>query len=135
MPCNHVKIFSGKPTFQDQPLPPKFEWICRLCLEAGYQDRLVSGHANPDDDDYVSQDLFAQLKPLARHPDPQPDAGHYTYQIAWSKEDRSFMGTCLEFPSLSWLDKDQEAALRGIRKLVVDCLTDMKKNGEALPTL
>jgi hypothetical protein len=71
MPCAHVKIFSGKPTFQSPPKPPKFEWICRICCEAGYQDQIVSGHANPDDDDYVSQDLFNQLAPLARHPDPQ----------------------------------------------------------------
>jgi hypothetical protein len=68
MPCNHAKIFSGKPTFQDPPKPPKFEWICRLCHEAGYQDQIVSGHADPDLDDYVSQDLFAKLAPFARHP-------------------------------------------------------------------
>jgi predicted HicB family RNase H-like nuclease len=38
-----------------------------------------------------------------------------------------------EFPSLNWLDMRQEGALRGIRKLVLDCLRDMKKNGEAIP--
>ena len=62
-----------------------------------------------------------------------PNVDHYTYRVSWSKEDAEFVGTCLEFPSLSWLDKRQEAALRGIRKLVLDCLKDMKKGGEPMP--
>ncbi|HMA91261.1 MAG TPA: toxin-antitoxin system HicB family antitoxin [Polyangiaceae bacterium] len=57
----------------------------------------------------------------------------YTYRVSWSEEDGEFVGTCVEFPSLSWLDKKQEGALKGIRKLVLDCLKDMKKNGESLP--
>jgi predicted HicB family RNase H-like nuclease len=62
-----------------------------------------------------------------------PNVDHYTYRVSWSEEDAEFVGTCVEFPSLSWLDKRQEGALRGIRKVVLDCLRDMKKNGEAIP--
>lgn len=62
-----------------------------------------------------------------------PNIDHYTYRVSWSEEDGEFVGTCVELPSLSWLDSKQEGALRGIRKLVADCLKDMKKNGEILP--
>ena len=43
------------------------------------------------------------------------------------------MGLCAEFPSLSWLAKKPEAALRGIRKLVEEVRNDMSKEGEAIP--
>jgi hypothetical protein len=62
-----------------------------------------------------------------------PNVAHYTYWVSWSEEDGEFVGTCVEFPSLSWLDEKQDGALNGIRKVVVDCLKDMKKNGELLP--
>jgi predicted HicB family RNase H-like nuclease len=62
-----------------------------------------------------------------------PNVDHYTYRVSWSEEDGEFVGTCVEFPSLSWLDKKQEGALKGIRKLILDSLKDMKKNGEVLP--
>ena len=35
----------------------------------------------------------------------------YTYRITWSEDDREFVGLCLEFPSLSWLAKNPEAAI------------------------
>ncbi len=62
-----------------------------------------------------------------------PNVDHYTYRVGWSEEDGEFVGTCVEFPSLSWLDKRQEGALKGIRKLVVDCLKDMKKSAGPIP--
>ena len=40
----------------------------------------------------------------------------YTYRITWSDEDQEYAGLCVEFPSLSWLDENPEAALAGIRK-------------------
>jgi hypothetical protein len=126
MPCNHTKIFSGRPTFQNPPAPPKFEWICRICREAGYQDQITSGHANPEDDDFVDRDVFDHLKPFARHPIVL-NADHYTYQVAWSEEDSEFMGTCIEFPSLSWLDKNQDEAFKGIRRVVLDYIKDEAK--------
>lgn len=42
------------------------------------------------------------------------DPRHYTYQVAWSPEDEEYVGTCLEFPSLSWLGKSTRSALTGI---------------------
>ncbi len=42
----------------------------------------------------------------------------YTYGIAWSDEDQEYVGTCVQFPGLSWLAKDRDEALDGIKQLV-----------------
>jgi predicted HicB family RNase H-like nuclease len=57
----------------------------------------------------------------------------YTYRITWSEDDKEYVGLCLEFPSLSWLAKSQEAALQGIRKVVTETVRDMRNNGEEPP--
>ncbi len=59
---------------------------------------------------------------------------HYTYRVTWSEEDKEYIGLCIEFPSLSWLAKTPETALKGIREVVSDVITDLKKNGEEIPT-
>ncbi|MDQ6958447.1 MAG: type II toxin-antitoxin system HicB family antitoxin [Mariprofundaceae bacterium] len=43
------------------------------------------------------------------------------------------IGTCVEFPSLSWLADTPDAVLAGIRKVVADVLIDMRKSGEKTP--
>ncbi|MFI4956164.1 MAG: type II toxin-antitoxin system HicB family antitoxin [Gammaproteobacteria bacterium] len=58
---------------------------------------------------------------------------HYTYRITWSEEDQEYVGSCLEFPSLSHLAKTQSAALKGIIKLIDDIVEDMKTNQEPIP--
>lgn len=58
---------------------------------------------------------------------------HYTYRVTWSPEDKEHVGLCTEFPSLSWLAKTPEAALKGIRKVVADVVRDMEANGEPAP--
>jgi len=58
---------------------------------------------------------------------------HYTYRISWSSEDSEYVATCAEFPSLSWLE-DQVEALTGIKRLVGDVVSDMRENGETIPT-
>ena len=57
----------------------------------------------------------------------------YTYRVTWSEEDKEYVGLCAEFPSLSWLDDTQEAALQGINNVVADVISDMESNGEAIP--
>jgi predicted HicB family RNase H-like nuclease len=57
----------------------------------------------------------------------------YTYRVAWSGEDQEFVGTCVEFPGLSWLDGSLEAALGGVRRIVADCVRDMNESGEPAP--
>ncbi len=58
---------------------------------------------------------------------------HYTYRVSWSATDEEYVATCAEFPSLSWLDADDIAALRGIKQVVQDVIADMNANGETPP--
>ena len=58
---------------------------------------------------------------------------HYTYRVTWSAEDDEYVGICVEFPSLSWLSKAPEAALKGIRKVVAEVIKDMQESGEEIP--
>jgi len=58
---------------------------------------------------------------------------HFTYRVTWSEEDQEYVGLCTEFPSLSWLTETQESALEGIRQLVANVISDMKKNNEEIP--
>jgi predicted HicB family RNase H-like nuclease len=58
---------------------------------------------------------------------------HYTYRVTWSPEDQEHVALCTEFPSLSWLAKTPESALRGMQKVVADVVADMQASGEPVP--
>ncbi len=58
---------------------------------------------------------------------------HYTYRVTWSEEDTEYIGLCTEFPSLSWLSKTPESALKGIRNIVAEVIIDMEGDGEIIP--
>ncbi len=62
-----------------------------------------------------------------------PKNDRYTYRVMWSDDDGEYVGLCAEFPSLSWLASSPEAALKGIRKVVADVVTDLKTNDEPVP--
>ncbi len=57
----------------------------------------------------------------------------YTYRVTWSNDDTEYVGLFVEFPSLSWLSKTPESALKSIRKVVSDAVVDMLSNKESLP--
>lgn len=57
----------------------------------------------------------------------------YTYRVTWSEEDNEYVGLCVEFPSLSWLARLPEEALKGIRQVVADVVADLEANGELVP--
>ena len=57
----------------------------------------------------------------------------YTYRVTWSSDDEEYAGLCAEFPSLSWLARSPEAALKGIRKIVAEVVYDMQQEGETIP--
>lgn len=61
------------------------------------------------------------------------DNDRYTYRVTWSDEDNEYVGLCAEFPSLSWLADNYEAALQGIRSVVSEVVADMKNNNESIP--
>jgi predicted HicB family RNase H-like nuclease len=57
----------------------------------------------------------------------------YTYRVTWSEEDDEWIGLCVEFPSLSWLEPAPEEALKGIRQVVARVVADMNATGETTP--
>ena len=57
----------------------------------------------------------------------------YHYRVTWSAEDSNYVGLCDALPSLSWLGPTEAEALDGIRRLVSECLSDMRSNGEQIP--
>lgn len=57
----------------------------------------------------------------------------YTYRVTWSDEDDEYIGLCAEFPSLSWLAKSKEQALRGVSALIAETVADMQQRGEDVP--
>jgi predicted HicB family RNase H-like nuclease len=57
----------------------------------------------------------------------------YTYRVTWSEDDNEYVGLCVEFPSLSWLSRTPEAALKGIRRLVAEIISDMEAKDEIIP--
>ena len=61
------------------------------------------------------------------------DVSHYTYRVAWSVEDREFVATVAEFPSLSWLAPSQIGALEGLEALLSDVIADMQEQCEDAP--
>jgi len=66
---------------------------------------------------------------------PKTDAivDRYTYRLEWSEEDDEYVGLCAELPGLSWLARTPEAALRGVRKLVKETVSDLRSSGEPVP--
>ncbi|MET8256544.1 type II toxin-antitoxin system HicB family antitoxin [Micromonospora sp. NPDC005553] len=65
--------------------------------------------------------------------EPRPEVSHYTYRVTWSVEDREFVATCAEFPSLSWLAPSQIDALEGLQDLLRKTVADMEDEGEQVP--
>ncbi len=61
------------------------------------------------------------------------NADHYTYRVFWSPEDREYVGECVEFSSLSHLDKTPGLAFRGIRALVGAVTAELARNREPAP--
>ncbi len=61
------------------------------------------------------------------------EADRYTYRVTWSEGDQEYVGLCAEFPSLSWLEKSPEKSLQGIRRLVNESVTDLKRDKEPVP--
>lgn len=59
--------------------------------------------------------------------DESMDINDCHYEVKWSEEDRQFVGTVQEFPSLSWLDDSPEASLSGIQRIVLEAASILDK--------
>ena len=57
----------------------------------------------------------------------------YTYRVTWSEEDNEYVGLCVEFPGLSWLEPLPEEALKGIRQVVAQAVADLEAGQETVP--
>lgn len=60
-------------------------------------------------------------------------ADRYSYNVAWSDDDRVFIGRVAEFPSLAAHGNTQEKALREIRTVVEYVLEDLEQDGSEIP--
>ncbi len=61
------------------------------------------------------------------------DVEQYNYRSVWSSPDAEWVGLCDAFPGLSWLEKDKQAALDGIRMMVRRALDIFEEDGMAPP--
>lgn len=56
------------------------------------------------------------------------------FHIKWSSEDMAFVGTCEEFPSLSYISKHPLKAIWGIKNLVKECVDEIEYERKNTPT-
>ena len=61
------------------------------------------------------------------------EAREYTYQVFWSKEDEEYVGTCAEFPMLSYCGEAIEETLEGIVDVVRGALDILEEEGREIP--
>ena len=99
------------------------ESMSALAREAGIGRasiyRILTGDCNPTLDTLlkITRALRLRLKVQpAEAPGPSP-ADAYTYRVVWSTEEPAYLGLCVEYPELSFLDSTPEGAFAGIRRL------------------
>jgi len=73
----------------------------------------------------------AKTEKKANRPGYRPE--EYSYTVAWSEEDKSFISRVVEFPSLAAHGITQEKALREIRTVVNYVLEDLASGKELIP--
>lgn len=68
----------------------------------------------------------------ATRPVRQPDRSPMEFAVSWSDEDQQWVGTCVQYPSLSYLADDQRAALDGVIELAYVTRDDIEAERRAL---
>lgn len=76
---------------------------------------------------------MARAKQARRATSIRYRAEEYSYNVAWSEDDKAFVGRVDEFPSLAAHGSTQERALREIRTVVGHVLDDLAENREPIP--
>lgn len=70
---------------------------------------------------------------MKRKDNALPLAARYTYTVAWSEEDDTFVAKVAEFPSVAAHGSTDQAALRQIRTAVAFVLEDLHQAGQSIP--
>ena len=60
-------------------------------------------------------------------------AAHYTYEVAWSEEERTFIARVREFPALEARGDSRGGALRALKSVVYAVAKDMADSGAGAP--
>jgi hypothetical protein len=60
-------------------------------------------------------------------------AAHYTYDVAWSEEERTFIARVKEFPSLEARDSSRGGALRALKSVVYAVAKEQAESGAESP--
>lgn len=60
-------------------------------------------------------------------------AALYTYDVAWSEEERAFIARVREFPALEARGDSRGAALRALKSVVYAVAKDLTDSGAELP--
>ena len=60
-------------------------------------------------------------------------SAHYTYEVAWSAEERTFIARVIEFPSLEARADSRGAALRALKSVVYAVAKDLADSGAKSP--
>ena len=99
--------------------------------------RILTGECNPTLDTLlkIARALRLRLKVQpAEVPGPSP-ADAYTYRVVWSTEEPAYLGLCVEYPELSFLDSTSEGAFAGIRRLVIEHVEKAAQKPSTSPLL
>ena len=100
------------------------ESMSALAREAGIGRasiyRILTGDGNPTLDTLlkIARALRLRLKVQPVEAPGPSRADAYTYRVVWSTEEPAYLGLCVEYPELSFLDSTPEGAFAGIRRLV-----------------
>lgn len=60
-------------------------------------------------------------------------AAHYTYEVAWSEEERTFIARVKEFPSLEARSDSRGGALRALKSVVYAVAKELADSGAESP--
>ena len=60
-------------------------------------------------------------------------AAHYTYEVAWSEEERTFIARVKEFPALEARADSRGGALRALKTVVYAVAKDLADTGAESP--
>ena len=111
----------------------KFDIIKHLNNEKIVDEHLTSA-LEENDPDLMEQVLNDIQKAKASLKENLLNENSYSYQVTWLDSEKEYIALCSEFPSLSFLSKTKESALKGLQTTIKEILINMQNNGEKAPS-